>query len=131
MSIKQKRRVKYLVFILTPVLLALVALIPAISVGQTTVQPPYSTCTQCHNDTTLITGKKTAWKTSGHGTGTAYVRGTSAGCAGCHSGGGFSARIAAGLQPNQVTTGDPNPTRQDCRACHQIHTTYTSTDWYA
>jgi hypothetical protein len=64
-----------------------------------------------------------------HGTGTAYLRGTSSDCAGCHSGGGFSARIAAGLAPDQVKDGDPNPTRQDCRACHQIHTTFTSTDW--
>jgi nitrate/TMAO reductase-like tetraheme cytochrome c subunit len=87
------------------------------------------TCTQCHNDTTLIDGKATAWSESVHGTGEAYVRGTSADCAGCHSGGGFSARIAAGLAPDQVENGDPNPTRQDCRTCHQIHTTFTSDDW--
>jgi hypothetical protein len=86
-------------------------------------------CTACHNDTTLITGKKTAWSTSVHGTGSAYLRGTSASCAGCHSGGGFSARIAAGLTPDKVEAGDPNPTRQDCRACHQIHVSYTSADW--
>ena len=24
---------------------------------------------------------------------------------------------------------DPDPTRQDCRACHEIHTTYTGDDW--
>lgn len=88
-----------------------------------------STCADCHNDTTLITGKKTAWAESGHGTGEAYVRGTSAGCAGCHSGGGFSAMVAAGQSPDKVTAGDPNPTRQDCRACHQIHTSYTGADW--
>jgi hypothetical protein len=87
------------------------------------------TCTECHNDTTLLTGKKTAWSESVHGMGEAYVRGTSASCAGCHSGGGFSARVAAGLHPDQVEEGDPNPTRQDCRACHQIHVTYTSEDW--
>lgn len=86
-------------------------------------------CTQCHTDTTLIVGKETAWETSGHGTGTAYVRGTSASCAGCHSGGGFSAMVAAGLTPDTVENGDPNPTRQDCRACHEIHTTYTDADW--
>jgi hypothetical protein len=87
------------------------------------------TCTVCHNDTTLITGKETAWSESVHGTGTAYVRGTSADCAGCHSGGAFSAMVAAGLTPNQVEAGDPNPTRQDCRTCHNIHTTYTADDW--
>jgi hypothetical protein len=86
-------------------------------------------CTSCHNETTLITGKETAWAESVHGTGEAYVRGTSASCAGCHSGGAFSARVAAGLAPNEVESGDPNPTRQDCRTCHQIHTTYTGDDW--
>jgi len=86
-------------------------------------------CTECHNDTTLIAGKAAAWSETKHGTGEAYVRGTSAGCAGCHSGGGFSAMVAAGLNPGQVEAGDPDPTRQDCRACHQIHTTYTGEDF--
>lgn len=86
-------------------------------------------CTVCHNDTTIITGKAAAWEESTHGTGEAYVRGTSAGCAGCHSGGAFSEMVAAGLNPEEVEVGDPNPTRQDCRACHNIHTTYTEEDW--
>jgi hypothetical protein len=86
-------------------------------------------CTECHNDTTMITSNETAWSESLHGTGEAYVRGTSASCAGCHSGGAFSERIAAGLNPAEVETGDPNPTRQDCRTCHQIHTTYTEADF--
>ncbi len=87
------------------------------------------TCTECHNATSLITGKQTAWSESMHGTGEAYVRGTRSSCAGCHSGGGFSAMVAAGLNPGSVEAGDPNPTRQDCRACHQIHTSYTAADW--
>ena len=86
-------------------------------------------CMACHNDTTVITGKKTGWSESMHGTGEAYARGTSASCAACHSGGGFSAMVAAGLTPDTVTEGDPNPTRQDCRTCHQIHTSYTTADW--
>jgi hypothetical protein len=86
-------------------------------------------CTECHNDTTLIAGKEAAWEESVHGTGEAYVRGTSAGCAGCHSGGAFSAMVAAGQNPSEVEAGDPNPTRQDCRACHAIHTSYTGADW--
>ena len=88
-----------------------------------------SSCADCHNDTTIITGKQTAWAESMHGMGEAYVRGTSASCAGCHSGGGFSAMVAAGLAPDEVEVGDPNPTRQDCRACHNIHVTYTADDW--
>jgi len=86
-------------------------------------------CTECHNDTTLITGKAAAWSESRHGSGEAFVRGTRNSCAGCHSGGAFSERVAAGLNPSEVEAGDPNPTRQDCRACHQIHTTYTRDDF--
>jgi hypothetical protein len=37
--------------------------------------------------------------------------------------------VAAGQNPGSVESGDPDPTRQDCRACHQIHTTYTAADW--
>jgi hypothetical protein len=37
--------------------------------------------------------------------------------------------VAAGLNPAEVESGDPNPTRQDCRTCHQIHTTYTAADF--
>jgi hypothetical protein len=37
--------------------------------------------------------------------------------------------VAEGLNPAEVTEGDANPTRQDCRACHQIHVSYNSTDF--
>jgi len=87
------------------------------------------TCVECHNDTTLISGKRAAWSVSGHGSGEAFLRGTSATCAGCHSGGAFSARIAEGLNPDELEAGDPSPSRQDCRTCHQIHTTYTAEDF--
>jgi hypothetical protein len=111
---------------LMAVVLAVIVLAgTSITLAQVTV----ADCMGCHNDTTLITGKQTAWDESVHGTGTAYVRGSSASCAGCHSGGGFSAMVAAGLDPGTVEAGDPEPTRQDCRACHQIHTSYTDADW--
>jgi hypothetical protein len=64
-------------------------------------------CTECHNDTTQLTGKQAALSLSLHGTGTAFVRGTSASCAGCHSGGAFSERIAAGHDVEEVEAGDP------------------------
>jgi len=86
-------------------------------------------CMECHNDTTVITDKQTGISEAVHGTGEAYVRGRSASCAACHSGGAFSKMVADGLTPDAVEAGDPNPTRQDCRACHQIHTSYTSADW--
>jgi hypothetical protein len=109
-------------------LMAVVFALVVLLVGTSSVLAQSITCTGCHNDTTLITGKKTAWSESKHGTGDAYGRGTRSSCTGCHSGGGFSERVAAGLAPNQVEAGDPNPTRQDCRACHQIHTSYTVGD---
>jgi hypothetical protein len=88
-------------------------------------------CTECHNDTTLITGPETSWETSVHATGPAFAIASSRPiCSGCHTGVGFSDRIAAGVtDPNQFTTVYVNPTRQDCRTCHQIHTTYTKADF--
>jgi hypothetical protein len=89
------------------------------------------TCTQCHNDTTLIDGPQTSWSTSVHATGPAFATASSrAPCDACHTGSGFMDRIAAGLKsPEDFKTLYPNPTRIDCRACHQIHTTYTSDDF--
>jgi hypothetical protein len=84
---------------------------------------------ECHDDTTLITGKRSAWEDSIHGTGEAFVRGSSSSCAGCHSGGAFKEMVRAGLTPDQVESGDPNPTHTDCRTCHEIHVTYTPEDW--
>jgi len=88
-------------------------------------------CTACHNDTDLISSKHAQWSLTRHATGEAFLRGTSAGCSGCHSGGGFVARVTADppQDPDEVTEGDPSPSRQDCRACHQIHVTYTTADW--
>jgi hypothetical protein len=86
-------------------------------------------CAGCHDDTTLIAGKADPWGDSLHGSGESFVRGTSASCAGCHSGGAFSASVVAGLNPGEIEAGDPDPTRQTCRACHQIHETYTDADW--
>jgi hypothetical protein len=87
------------------------------------------TCAQCHDPSNLITGKETQWAESVHGTGEAYVRGTSASCAGCHSGHAFTLMVAAGQNPGDVTEGDTDPTRQDCRTCHKIHETYTEADF--
>jgi hypothetical protein len=88
------------------------------------------TCTECHNETTLITGKKTAWETSLHGTGTAAAyAGTRPDCAGCHSGGTFKEMVAAGLLPEEVEDASGEATHQDCRTCHEIHTSYTGADW--
>jgi len=88
------------------------------------------TCTECHNDTALITGKKAPWSTSVHGSGTAaeYAGGRD-GCTGCHSGASFSKMVAAGETPATYSGTAADVTHQDCRTCHQIHTTYTGEDW--
>ena len=88
-------------------------------------------CTGCHDDSSVITGKTFNWTHSVHGSGTATAyAGGRASCSGCHSGGGFSAAIAAGVNNAEAQeTADPNPSRIDCRACHDIHTTYTDADW--
>ena len=109
------------------VVFALVALL--VGSSSTFAQVQVADCMTCHDDTTLITGKKTGWSESMHGTGEAYRRGTSSSCAACHSGGAFSKMVVDGLTPDTVTEGDPNPTRQDCRTCHQVHTSYTTADW--
>ena len=88
------------------------------------------TCTECHNDTAIITSKKASWQESLHGQGVAFIEeGGNKSCAGCHSGSAFSAMIAAGGNFSTIESGDANPTHQDCRTCHQIHVTYTGEDW--
>jgi hypothetical protein len=65
-----------------------------------------------------------------HGSGAAFIEeGDRNTCAFCHSGATFSESVAAGVTFDKVESGDSNPTHQDCRTCHQIHTTYTSEDW--
>jgi len=88
------------------------------------------TCTECHNDTSVISGKKANWQESLHGSGTAFIEeGGNTSCAGCHSGAAFSDMIAAGGNFSTIESADANPTHQDCRTCHQIHVTYTGEDW--
>jgi hypothetical protein len=88
------------------------------------------TCTECHNDTAIITGKKVAWETSVHGAGTAaaYAGGRGS-CAACHSGAAFSNMIADGSTPDAWEGDFSDVTHQDCRTCHAIHTSFTSEDW--
>jgi len=95
------------------------------------VQTTDLTCTQCHNDTTLIVSKEAQFrKNSVHGTGEAFERGEETSCAGCHGTEGAKARINAGLPPHDASvTGVVNVSPFDCRTCHNIHSTYTSEDW--
>jgi hypothetical protein len=89
------------------------------------------TCTECHNDTTLIVSKEAQFReNSVHGTGEAFERGESTACAGCHGTEGAKARINAGLPPHDASVvGVTNVSPFDCRTCHNIHTTYTRADF--
>src|SRR3989337_1774106 len=89
------------------------------------------TCTECHNDTTLIVSKDAQFRESSvHGTGEAFVRGETTACAGCHGTEGAKVRITAGLPPHdESVVGVTNVSPFDCRTCHQIHTTYTRADF--
>lgn len=110
-----------------PVILAAVAL--AACTGTPTGTVTASNCTECHNDTTQVLVKRLQWDSSLHGSGDAYLRSTSASCAGCHSGEGFIAMIAAGNDFSEVKAGVANPSPPNCRTCHQIHENYTQADW--
>jgi hypothetical protein len=106
--------------------LALVALLVG---GSSVLAQEITNCMECHNDTTVITGKALAWSGSVHATGTAAAyAGGRAGCTGCHSGASFSAMIAAGQNPSEVEA-VTDITPPDCRACHQVHIGYTAADW--
>ncbi|HLE90282.1 MAG TPA: cytochrome c3 family protein, partial [Anaerolineales bacterium] len=89
------------------------------------------TCTECHNDTTLILSKQAQFKElSVHGTGEAFIRGEGTDCAGCHGSEGTKARINAGLPPHDPSVeGVTNVSPFNCRTCHNIHTTYTKDDF--
>jgi hypothetical protein len=88
-------------------------------------------CTECHNDTTIIVSKEGQFReNSVHGTGEAFIRGETTACAGCHGTEGAKARINAGLPPHDPSVeGVVNVSAFDCRTCHNIHMTYTSEDW--
>jgi hypothetical protein len=88
-------------------------------------------CTECHNDTTLIVSKQAQFKErSVHGTGEAFLRGEGTDCAGCHGSEGAKARINAGLLPHDPSVvGVKNVSPFNCRTCHNIHTTYTKDDF--
>lgn len=88
-------------------------------------------CTECHNETTLIWSKEAQFReNSVHGTGEAFERGETTACAGCHGTEGAKARINAGLPPHDPSVeGVTNVSPFDCRTCHNIHMTYTSDDW--
>ncbi|MBM3144224.1 MAG: hypothetical protein FJ010_04480 [Chloroflexi bacterium] len=111
-------------------MLGLVLALAILLVGASSVFAQEDGCTECHNSSGTISAKGAGWQASGHGSGEAYIEeyGRNS-CAFCHSGNAFSAAVAAGQNFSQLEVGAPEPARQDCYTCHQIHETYTGADW--
>lgn len=89
-----------------------------------------SSCSDCHNDTTVIFSKEVQYENSVHGTGLNFER-NAAGCAVCHTSEGFTARIASGtgIEVAEDAPAIQNASPVNCRTCHDIHSTYTEADW--
>jgi hypothetical protein len=83
-------------------------------------------CTQCHNNSTDLFAREVQYQASAHYAGGNFERSTTD-CAPCHTNEGFLQRIATGAQT--VAADIENPSPPNCRTCHQIHTTYTDSDF--
>jgi len=113
----------------TILMLGLVLALTVLLVGATSVFAQEDGCSDCHNDTAVISGKTFPWETSMHASGRGWTyAGARGSCTACHSGASFQAMVAAGVGPNEFDTVTA-VTPPDCRACHQVHTTYTGADW--
>ncbi len=87
-------------------------------------------CTTCHNDTTLVLSKSVQSATTTHMTGGAHdYAGGRTSCTACHSSEGFQEMVATGVGIEDFEEATANPSPQNCRTCHQIHTTYTEADF--
>ncbi|MBN1340461.1 MAG: collagen-like protein [Bacteroidales bacterium] len=85
-----------------------------------------ATCIQCHDNSQVMFAKINQWEHSIHATGGNYERnGTD--CAPCHTSQGFLERMANGSMVTEEAIANPNPV--NCYTCHDIHKTYTPSDW--
>ncbi len=86
------------------------------------------TCTECHNEGTALYVASQQWAKSLHATGTAAAyAGSRSGCTACHSSEGFTDAEEIG----SISDAEAPlvASQQNCRTCHEIHTTYTGADW--
>ncbi len=83
-------------------------------------------CNECHNVSQDILARSIQWEASKHATGGNFERnGTS--CAPCHTSQGFLEVLESGAQ--FTATAISNPLPQNCWTCHQIHKTYSASDF--
>lgn len=86
-----------------------------------------ATCTQCHTFTDTIVAKMFQYAASKHASGSTLTEATRNACAPCHSSEGFEECLKTGADTTAYGYSDAAPI--NCRTCHQIHETYTASDW--
>ena len=88
-------------------------------------------CTECHNDTTIIWSKEAQFRESSvHGTGEAFIRGETVDVRAVMA--TRTPRLVLRLVCRRMMSlckGSSTSHRLPCRTCHDIHQTYTSEDW--
>ena len=86
-----------------------------------------ATCILCHDHDQVIVAKDREWKTSGHSEGTSFDdAGERETCMLCHNGAGFKQIVTGHEVTDEILN---NVTNINCRTCHNIHTSYDTTDW--
>ncbi|MEI7981877.1 MAG: hypothetical protein WCI71_09490 [Bacteroidota bacterium] len=86
-----------------------------------------ATCTQCHNWSDSLVAKIFQYDASKHATGSTTFEGTRTACAPCHTSQGYLEVIESGSDTTLAPVFDGAPI--NCRTCHKIHQTYTTSDW--
>jgi hypothetical protein len=86
-----------------------------------------ATCQECHNFSDTIVAKIFQYNASKHASGSTLNEALTAGCAPCHSSQGFEEVLLTGMFNDAAGITDAAPI--NCRTCHQIHKTYSRSDW--
>ncbi|MCX6250290.1 MAG: hypothetical protein NTX61_06015 [Bacteroidetes bacterium] len=86
-----------------------------------------ATCTQCHTFADTIVAKIFQYDASKHASGSTAFEGTNKSCAPCHASQGFDEVVVTGADTTKTGIADAAPI--NCRTCHKIHNSYTSSDW--
>lgn len=83
-------------------------------------------CTQCHNEETLVLTAMVQHSNSGHQMGSTFER-NSSNCAPCHTHQGYLEILASGEKSTGSDISSPLPV--NCRTCHRVHENFDSTDF--
>ena len=87
-----------------------------------------ATCQECHSFSDTIVAKIFQYDASKHASGSTLAEASRTACAPCHTSQGFTQTLASGADTTLTPITDAAPI--NCRTCHQIHKTYTSSDWH-